>query len=450
MKHPSRRKNRLRAAGSVLGAILAGTAALHAQAPAANDDKIAQLEKENAEIKKRLDSLQEMMKKEGITPSGAPSTTPVAAMSQMTLSGFATASYFYDASSSKDLHPAGYLWNTAMNQFTLNKIKLTIASPAVDKDKWDAAYRASFIFGQDARIVDSSSTFDNSIGYQPIREAYVELNVPIGTGLDIRAGELISLLNYESGDGGAVNANFSQGYQWYYTGNPPAAGVQAGYDFNDIFGLKARLQNGLYNGEVGSGSKTFIGGFYVKPDKKTSLAFLGFSGQQDLAPVAWNIDGASFIGSRELIESCHLTFATELDYFHFGGFDSGAAGFPGGADSGNFWSVGGWLTADVCPKVTAALRGELLDDPTGFGTFYNSPNPASSENGPSVLGFPSSLYTTGAGQKLTSLTFTLNYMPVPSLKLQPEIRWNHTSADGAFGNGKDNQIILGMGASYLF
>ena len=43
----------------------------------------------------------------------------------------------------------------------------------------------------------------------------MELNIPIGTGLNVKAGEMISLLNYESGDGGAVNENFSQGYQWY-------------------------------------------------------------------------------------------------------------------------------------------------------------------------------------------------------------------------------------------
>ena len=88
----------------------------------------------------------------------------------------------------------------------------------MDKDKWDAAYRVSLMYGQNAKVDNSTS---GTVGYQAIREAYVELNMPIGTGLDFRAGELISLLNYESGDGGAVNDNFSQGYQWWYTGNRP-------------------------------------------------------------------------------------------------------------------------------------------------------------------------------------------------------------------------------------
>ena len=72
------------------------------------------------------------------------------------------------------------------------------------------------------------------------------MNAPLGTGLNIRAGQLISLLNYESGDGGAANANFSQGYQWFYTGNGPSAGLQLGYTFTDWMDLKVRVQNGMH------------------------------------------------------------------------------------------------------------------------------------------------------------------------------------------------------------
>jgi len=59
------------------------------------------------------------------------------------------------------------------------------------------------------------------------------------------------------------------------------------------------------------------------------------------------------------------------------------------------------------------------------------------------------MYTSGAGQELNSVTLTLDYKPVPSLKIQPEIRWNHSSYSSAL-NGKRDQVIIGMGASYLF
>jgi len=422
--------------GVMLAAVAGSGLAAHAQ----SDPSVDKLTKENQQLRQRLDALEDAMKKEGVVASGEPTSAPITAMSTTTLSGFVTASYFYDVSSSKDSHPTGYLWNTGMNQFTLNKIKITLASAPPDKDKWDASYKVSLMYGEDQNITDPHSGIN---GYAPIREAFVDFNVPIGTGLDIKAGELISLLNYESGDGGAVNANFSQGYQWYYTGNPPGGAVQLGYDFNDMIGLKARVQNGLYAGEIGTSSKTFIGGLYINPDKKTSLAFLGFAGHQDAT--ASDLSGGSFIGSRQLMESHNLTFATEFDWFHFTDFSPENLGSAAGHSAGDFASLGGWLTADLTPKLTAALRGEVLRDPTGYGTVWNSPSP---EAGYGSV-FPN-IYTSGAGQTLTSATFTLDIKPAPALKLQPEIRWNHTSAEFDAVSGKKDQLIVGMGASYLF
>ncbi|MGD0815456.1 MAG: outer membrane beta-barrel protein [Verrucomicrobiota bacterium] len=429
-------------AGYLLALLAAAGVPLQAQT-ATND-----LEKENQELRRRLDAVEDLLQKEGIKSSAESKDPPVAALTDISISGFVTASYFYDVASSKDNHPTGYLWNGAMNQFTLNKAQLVIQSPAVSKDKWDAGFFLSLLYGEDQPINDKSGGINQ--GFSAIRQAYIDLNIPIGTGLDFRAGTMTSLLNYESGDGGAVNDNFSQGYQWFYTGNPPAATAQLGYDFNDVFSLKVRLQNGLYNGEVGTGSKTFMGGFYIKPDKKTSLAFLGFEGQQNNIGVpVYSLDGGSFIGSRQLMESYNLTFATEADYFHYSGFNANTAGFPSGDPHGDFWSIGGWLTADLAPAWRLALRAELIDDPSGFGTIYNSPNPPAIEGYAGAPGFPVSIYTTGQGQDLIEVTLTLDYKPTPHVKIQPEIRWNHSTVSAAF-NGKSDQVIMGMGLSYIF
>jgi hypothetical protein len=437
--HQNTRQETLAVLSAVIGVIVAGGFSAHAQT---DTNATTKLEQENSELRKRVDNLENILVKEGLKPAGsaAAADPPVSALTDITLSGFVSTSYFYDVGNHQDNHPAGYLWNTSLNSFTINKIKLTLASPAVDKTKWDAAYRVSFIWGQDAPITDTGSTHDP--GFSWLREAYAELNIPIGTGLDVKAGELISLLNYESGDGGAANGNFSQGYQWYYTGNPPEGAVQLSYDFNDMFGLKLRLANGLYTGPVDTGSKTFLGGFYVKPDKKTSLAFLGFDGRQDFSP-SWTIAGVSFIGSRQLFEQHNVSFATEFDYFRFSGFNHDGAGLASGASSGDWWSIGGWFSADLIPKLGATLRVEYLTDPTGFGTIYNSPPPGSD------AAFPTAIYTTGAGQALTSVAFTLDYMATAALKIQPEIRWNHSSYPGSL-NGERDQMIIGMGASYMF
>ena len=437
--HKNSRHTYVAALSAVVASIMAGGLAAQAQ-------DTSKLEQENQELRKRLDDMEALLEKEGLKPSGTMGTAqPVKALTDVTISGFVTSSYFYDLASPRDNHPTGYLWNTSMNSFEVNKIKLTLASPGVDKDKWSAAYRASFIWGADAPFVDTGST--DTAGFSWLREAYVELNVPIGTGLDIRAGQLISLLNYESGDGGAANGNFSQGYQWWYTGNGPDAGVQLGYDFNDFIGIKVREQNGLYNGAVSTGAKTFLGGLYINPDKKTSIAILGFEGRQDSAYTTPPfLDGGSVIASRKITENHNINVAIEADYFNF----SHAYAFVGSPDEkshGDWWSLGAWLSADLVPKLGATVRVDYVTDPTGFGTEINSPNPAVI-NTSAGSGFPAGVY--GSGQNLMSATLTLDYMPAPQIKIQPEIRWNHSSYSGAFATANRDQFIIGMGATYMF
>ena len=407
------------AAKLCLGGVMMATAA-GLQAQTADGGRLERLEKENTDLRKRLDSLEMVAQKEGLVSSAAKGAMPVNAMSKMTLSGFVTASYFHDFSNPPGNLSPGYLWNRVSDSFSLNKVKVTLASPPVQSsgDKWDAAYRASLIYGQDAPIVNSGAT--SAVGFQNLREAYVELNVPVGTGLNVKAGELISLLNYESGDGGAANDNFSQGYQWFYTGNGPAAGVQLGYTFNDMFDLKARVQNGMYAGPVDNNdAKTVMVALGIKPSKTVWFSLIGFGGSES---AGLSVKGASLLGGWQATEQLH--FGTELDYFDFNGKG------PGGKSAG-VYSIGGWASYDFTKQVGLALRAEFLSDPKGVDI-----------SGP--LGFP-----VNSGNDITSLALTLNYKPVPSVKIQPEVRYDHTSVKTGFGT-KADRIVLGAGVSYLF
>lgn len=403
-------------------ALLATGSSALAQAESGNTVRMERLEKENADLKARLDSLEAMAVKEGLKPSG---TAPkyIKSLSEMTISGFVTASYFYDTSTPEDGKSNGYLWNTSENSFSVNKVKLTLAGKPIEKDKWDATYRASMIWGEDAAVVNTGG---ETQGLEELREAYVELNVPIGTGLDLKAGQLISLLNYESGDGGAVNANFSQGYQWFYTGNGPSAGVQAAYAINDVVDFKVRVQNGMYAGAVDNNSgKAYLGSVGVKPIKDLWLSFVGFQSHEN---AGFSVAGASVLAGYQVTKK--LGLGTEFDYFIFD---------PSPADEAHFWSIGGWLTYDFTDKVGIALRAEYLDDKDGFGI-----------KGISLGGRGGSAITSPDGTgDLASVALTLNYKPVPNIKIQPEIRFDHTGYKDGF-DGVEDRFLIGAGASYLF
>ena len=268
-----------------------------------------------------------------------------------------------------------------------------------------------------------------------LREAYIELNVPIGTGLNIKAGELISLLNYESGDGGAANDNFSQGFQWFFTGNGPAEAIQLGYTFTDWLDVKLRVQNGLYAGPIdNNSSKTFVGAIDLKPMSNLWVNVLGFGGREDA--FTENVVGAEVLAGYNPIDK--LTLGTELDYFNF---YENAGPVKGHSD---VYSGGIWTDYAFTKQCDLAVRAEYLIDNNGADLSGGAPTLGLSAPGLGLANPP------GIGQDIASVALTLNYTPIPTIKFQPEIRYDHTSFPGGFVPGKQNRVFFGAGLSYLF
>lgn len=404
------------------GGALAGTALL---AIGQDSSRIEKLEQENQDLRKRLTAIETVAQKEGILPSGKETPKLISAASEITISGYVQASYFYNSKEPLDKKSDGYLWNTTHNSFSLNKVKVTLASPPVERsgDAWDAGFRTSMIWGEDAPVLNTGGAYQ---GLENLREAFVELNVPIGDGLNIKAGQLISLLNYESGDGGAANPNFSQGYQWFFTGNGPSAGVQLGYTFTEWLDLKLRVQNGMYAGPIdGNNGKTVIGSIGLKPNEKLWANLIGFGGDESST---MSVKGGSVLAGYDITENFHTGF--EFDYFVFD---------PAAGTTADLWSVGGWLWYDFTEKFGIALRAEHLEDKDGGGL-----------KGIGLPGRPlSAILSPDPDGSIQSLALTFNWKPTPMIKVQPEIRYDHTSYSGGFDTAK-GRVIFGAGVSYLF
>ena len=422
MKKSRNQYRKITAVGACVGVAVGGMFG-----HAATLDEVSQ---ENQSLKARLDALETLAQKEGLLPSGKPAPKFVGAMSDITISGFVQASYFYNTDHPKDGVSDAYLFNTKDNSFSINKVKLTVASKPLATDKWDAGFKVSLMFGDDAPVLNSGGINGNNgtnapvsnTSFNDLREAYVELNVPIGTGLNIKAGELISLLNYESGDGGAANPNFSQGNQWWFTGNGPSAGVQASYNFTDKVGLTLRVDNGLFQGPVDNNEgKAFSGSLNLKPSSKLWANVYFFA---DDEPAGTDCTGFGTIGGFQVNEK--LGTGWEFDYFNFD---------PKVGSSSDLWSIGGWVWYDFTSKVGVALRADYIANPDGV-------------LGPAVRP-GAGITTTDSDGSLSSLTFTLNLKPAPNIKIQPEIRYDATSYSKGL-DGSDNRLIIGCGVTYMF
>lgn len=431
MKHQIRKSNlktkkRIATTSICLGVIAAAASQAHAQST--NEaTQINQLQQQNQALQQQLNTLEDLAKKAGIMPSASKADPPVSALSNISISGFVQASYFYNTQHPAGGENAGYLWNYKNNSFDINKVKVTIASPPAERsgDKWDAGFRVSLMAGQDAPFLDTGYPVG---GFDYLREAYVDLNVPIGDGLNIKAGELISLLNYESGDGGAVNENFSQGYQWWYTGDGPETGVQLDYAFTDWLDVKLRVENGLYGGNIATEDrKGVMGSIALTPCKNFWIDLNGFAGEGIFTEQA---NGGEILAGYQVTPKLGTGF--EGDYFYLS---------DDGGDFGNLWSLGGWIWYNFTSEVGLAFRADYINAPNGEGIKAGTPLSPPSIGG----GIVSPDFAGSVG----SVTLTLNYMPVPNIKIQPEVRYNYTTYSGGFA-GKDAQFIIGCGASYLF
>jgi len=410
---------------TLLTALTLGTIA-HA-ADSGDSTRIDRLEEENNTLRERLDALEG--NSGSASSGGGKESSLLTFVKETEFSGFVSGSYFYDGSKPADGSSNGYLWSSDHNEFNLNKIKLTLEN-AVERSSsdWGVGYHVAVILGEDSPVVNSGGAVQ---GLEDIRQAYVELNVPIGTGLNVRAGQLISLLNFESGDGGPANPNFSQGNQWFFTGNPPGAGIQFSYELSDQWGVDARVQNGLYQGvDDNNSGKTFMGALRFKPNDRTWIKLLGFAGPEGFGVMPGGntdvLSGVQVLAGVQLEEEHNVQAATELTYMHWDEASMALAG-----DAGEAWSAGVWLWGDITDTFGLALRGDVVADQDGSFTS-------------GLLGFPAN-----PGQKIYSLTLTGNYFPHPKVKIQPEIRYESTDLAGGF-DGADDRLIVGLGLAYLF
>lgn len=380
-----------------------------------------QLVKENQDLKERMAKLETLAQQQGLVPSDA-SKKLVSGMSDISLSGFVQASYFYNTRTPADRKSDAYLWNASHNSFSINKVKVTLASKPVEAsgEKFDAGFRTSLIWGEDSPNLNTGSPL---AGFEALREAYVEVNVPVGTGLNVKAGQLISLLNYESGDGGAANPNFSQGNQWWFTGNGPSAGLQVGYTFTETVDLKVRVQNGMFAGPIDSNDgKALIASLGIKPSSKTWVNLIGWYSSESAATA---VAGGSVLAGYQVTSK--LGTGLELDYFKFDGHH--------GAGDADLYSIGGWAWYDFTSKVGLAFRADFINSPDGV-------------LGPAVRP-GAGISTPDSDGNLGSLTLTLNLKPTANLRIQPEIRYDYTSFTGGL-DGHKQRITVGAGISYLF
>jgi len=129
------------------------------------------------------------------------------ALASTTISGYVDTSATWNPGTG-NANPAPYAFNAGKQDgFNLDLVDLKISKP-LDEGKFSAGYTAEFIFGPDAAAITGSTGASANI-----REAHVDLRVPIGNGLDFQVGRFGNLIGYESTTS-YLNPNYTRTYAW--------------------------------------------------------------------------------------------------------------------------------------------------------------------------------------------------------------------------------------------
>jgi hypothetical protein len=386
-----------------------------------------------------------------LAQSGAvPQLVPVqTALTATTISGYVDTSAVWNPGTG-NANPAPYGLNAGKQDgFNLNAVDIKIAK-AADEGKWSAGYVAELSYGPDAQAIDG--------GAYPLRQAYVDLKMPVGNDLDWRIGRWDSLLGKESSDTmNNANYTFSYGKTFEPTEN---TGLLLSYSpVADVVKLQAGVADTLTTTGYKSSTvndRVTLPGENPTESRKALVSLLtltapdswgGFKGSS--LYIGWDYgQGAEthnksevYVGSTILTPVKDLTFGATWDSIYHNDV--------AGLDASYFQSIAGYVSYKPTDKLKLSGRAEYADG-LGLGAEADQVNGGGYAGGEPVNPL----------REVLAFTGTVQYDLWDNVITRLEARWDHAASGGdAFGGvgapgtvapDKRNEVMLGANVIYKF
>ncbi len=387
------------------------------------------------------------------------------ALSSTTISGYVDTSADWNfGTGNGNLPPYKFNGPAKADGFNLDVIQLRIDKP-LDEGDWAAGYRADFWFGPDANSLGTASVFSNN-GHSAfagpsdfgIRQAYVALRAPVGTGLDLKVGVFDSIIGYESIEAGN-DPNFTRSYG--HSIEPQTeTGVLASYRFCDFFSASAGVADTV-GPAINDRAFAPVGvGVMSEPESyKTYMASVALT-----APDSWGfLSGSTLYAGfvNGFNDSANMQNTINAVYFPA----------PGKAVSVSSYYVG----ATVATPVTGLRAGVSFDyldihplnnDDYSFAGYlsYQATEKLSFhgraeyfKDNAHVLFNPTGGLGAAGKAEVLSLTGTIQYDLWKNVISRLEIRWDHSLLGNDLFGGElgqnansENAVLLAANVIYKF
>lgn len=207
-------------------------------------------------------------------------------LSSTTLSGYVDTSMQWNPGANNTANAPAYTFGgpSKADGFNLNVVDINLEKDPDAADSWGAGYRVELWMGPDANTLGTQST--GTAADLAIKNAYVDLKVPVGNGLDAKVGVWDTPIGYEVADS-PNNPNFTRSYG--FTIEPTThTGLLLGYTVNEMIGLTAGVANTFGPTINGRSMNNALG--TVNESYKTYMGAITFT-----APANWGWVGGSTI-----------------------------------------------------------------------------------------------------------------------------------------------------------
>ena len=343
-----------------------------------------------------------------------PMSQVLTAVSQTTLSGYVDTSAIWKFGTG-DAYLPGRAFDGVgkLDGFNFNVAEVTLEK-TLGEEQWAGGYRVDMLMGPDAVgynvAVGNGSTASNNSDFG-IKQAYVNLRLPMGTGIDVKMGTFNTILGYEVFES-YVNPNYSRSFGWQLEPTQHT-GLLASYRFGEAFTLAGGVANthmaGINTRAPVESQKTYMASLsIVAPDSWGVLAGSGlYAGVMDGFSGNTQDTTSFYVGVQIKTGVEGLSFGAAYDYREDGN---------NALQPGDNWAnaMAGYLTFRATEHLSFAGR---VDYTTGSdGTWYNS---IEGEN------------------QLLSATITADYALWANVLARFEFRWDTCLTDDTPYGGDD-------------
>ena len=330
--------------------------------------------------------------------------------SKVIMTGSVDVNYNYNFNSPASMINGYRNFDVRENQFNINLAKITL-----QKNASPVGFRIDVGYGQAMDLVNSNANLGSQPSLRNIEQAYITAVVPIGNGLTVNAGKMVTHMGGEVIES-ASNINYSRSLLFTLAIPYAHLGICATYPFSSQFSATLYIYNGWNNIDENNTDKTLGAEINWSPSSKFTFIenYIGGPEEANSTKKRHVFDS---IFNLQISDPLFLTLNADYGQESIGG--GGLAIWKGVALTGKY---------TLTDKAALAARGEYYNDQSGF--------------------------TSGAVQILKEITLTYEYKFTSSLLTRIEYRGDfsdqNTFEDSTGTFTKNNQSTILVGAIYSF